>query len=230
MVEVATAAREGREAVIGTGDGWPADASLTQLLAALRESRDQLALWPDEDPQWLSDGLLPMVTRMGPLPILTALHGGCYQLALTALDLGPLGVAAPPALLDRAVDALVDTTGAFAGRAGVRASIAAKMPHRTVAAGAADGAWTTVRMSPDEEHGPAVIADAATLLRATSGRSDVPALYRGGDLRLHDVTGLLQWLPVVEQVPGLPGGAALARAGKYLAGVTSLLSKLPFRR
>lgn len=44
------------------------------------------------------------------------------------------------------------------------------------------------------------------------------------------MSGLLNWVPVVETVPGLPGGAALARAGRYLGTVTTLLSKLPFGR
>ena len=50
------------------------------------------------------------------------------------------------------------------------------------------------------------------LLDASAGRRAVPALLARRELRLHHVTGLLALAPIVEAVPGLPGGAALRSA------------------
>jgi hypothetical protein len=44
------------------------------------------------------------------------------------------------------------------------------------------------------------------------------------------MTGLMRWLPVLEQVPGLPAAAALGKAAKYVSAVSSVLSKLRFGR
>ena len=231
MLADAKAGRVG-EPTPGNAPEIPARPTSAELTAALRRSRDSLARWLESDPDWSAESLLPTPTALGPLPLLTAIHGAAYPMALIALDLAAVVGEAPADLLDTGLDALVDTTGAFAARAGVAASITARVPGRQIGTGASDGSWCTrdVSEADPQAAGPAVIADVATVLTVTAGRADVAGLYRSGSLRLHDISGLLNWVPVVETVPGLPGGAALARAGRYVGTVTTLLSKLPFGR
>jgi hypothetical protein len=47
---------------------------------------------------------------------------------------------------------------------------------------------------------------------------------------LHDVPGLMALAPLVEQVPGIPGGAALNASMRAVSAVGSLLRRLPFGR
>jgi hypothetical protein len=210
----------------------PSNPTSDQLMQALLRSRDSLADWVDSVPGWQEESLLLTPTILGPLPLLTAIHGVAYPLALVALDLQAAGVTAPPDLLDAGLNALVDTTGALAARAQVTASITARVPARQFGAGATGGDWCTrdLGSASPTDAGPAVIGDVPTVLTATAGRADVVGLYRSGALRFHDLPGLLHWVPVVESVPGLPGGRTLGRAGRYLGAVTSLWSKLPLTR
>lgn len=214
----------------------PEHPSGAELTTALQLSRDNLATWLEGpatgDHGWQAEGLLITPTIIGPLPLLTALHGAAYQMALIALDLQTAGaLAAPPELLNIGLDALVDTTGAFAARAGVTAAITARVPERQFGTGAQGADWCTrdISTSPRNSTGPTVVSDVAGVLALTSGRADIARLYRNGSLRLQDIPGLLRWVAVVEEVPSLPGGATLARAGRYLAGISSLVSRLPRR-
>lgn len=207
-------------------------ATTKDTLDALRRSRDQLQQWVDSDPRWQTTGLAPVATAMGPLPLLTALHGATYQqvtVLLPATEDDP-GVVSP--LLGTAVRALVDTAGAFGARAKATASIVAASDTVNVGSGVVAENWRTrvVAEADLETAGPRVQADALTLIRITSGNADVPALYRSGQLRVSDMTGLMRWLPVLEQVPGLPAAAALGKAAKYVSAVSSVLSKLRFGR
>ena len=99
--------------------------------------------------------------------------------------------------------------------------------------GAQGADWCTcdISTSPRNSTGPTVVSDVAGVLALTSGRADIARLYRNGSLRLQDIPGL-RWVAVVEEVPSLPGGATLARAGRYLAGISSLVSvaRRPGRR
>ena len=66
---------------------------------------------------------------------------------------------------------------------------------------------------------PVVQGRAAELLDASAGRRAVPPMLARRELRLHHVTGLLALAPIVEAVPGLPGGSALRVAVRHLRGV-----------
>lgn len=234
LAQMRADAAAGRTALIAqpTPPEVPAQPTSAELVAALQRSRNSLVEWLDDPAaDWQTEGLLTTPTILGPLPLLTIIHGASYQMALVALELRPHGVTPPSHLLDTGLNALVDTTGGFAARAGVAAAITARVPGRQIGTGAQESHWCTRDLTevPAPEAGPAVIADVATVLLATSGRADVAGLYRTGSLRVHDVPGLLHWLPVLETVPGLPGAATLGRAGRYLGTVSSLLSRLPFR-
>ena len=59
--------------------------------------------------------------------------------------------------------------------------------------------------------------DAAGLLDLSAGRINPVAAITKGHLRVHDLPGLLRLAPIVESVPGLPGGPVLSVAARTLA-------------
>jgi hypothetical protein len=64
-----------------------------------------------------------------------------------------------------------------------------------------------------------VASSAAVLLDASAGRRNVPALLARRRLRLRRGPALLALAPLLERVPGLPGGPALRAATGILGGV-----------
>jgi hypothetical protein len=64
----------------------------------------------------------------------------------------------------------------------------------------------------------------------TAGRADVPGAVRRKEIAVHDLNGLMALAPIVEQVPGIPGRAALVGAIRATTAVTSVLRMLPFGR
>jgi hypothetical protein len=212
--------REEREVVAAQESATDA-----QVLDALAAARADLAELVDSGAIGEVRALLT-ATPLGPLPVLTLLHAVAYQLAVAALDLEPCGSAADDGLLVAGVVALVDTTGALAARQGVTGSITAVLPTGSWGFGATGGAWRTVEVEALD--GPGVTASARVLLDVTSGRAlNVPALWQDRSLVTHDLPGLLRLAPVLDQVPGIPGGVALRTAAKAISGVTGLLGRLP---
>lgn len=206
-----------------------ADASDAEVVKGLRVARDDLATFLATAP---ATRTLEQATAslLGALPVLTVLHAAAYQLAVCALDLEPCGVRAPTALLERGVVALVDTTGALAAREGVDGSITAVMPGSVWGFGAHRGAWRTVQLDTTGAvpSGPAVEAMARVILDVTSGRDhNVPRLWREGALVTHDLPGLARLSPILEQVPGIPGGPALRAAARALSGIGKVIGALP---
>jgi hypothetical protein len=203
-----------------------ADASDSEVVAALRSSRDDLA-------EFLASGAaenaMTTASPLGPLPVMTLLHAVAYQLAVSALDLEPCGPQASEDLLEWGVVALVDTTGALAARHGVTGSITALLPGVAWGFGSQDGDWRTARLArEDGAPGPAVEAEARVILDITSGRElNVPGMWRDRTLVTHDLPGLMRLAPVLEQVPGIPGGTALRTASKAIGGMNRLLGRLP---
>ena len=91
--------------------------------------------------------------------------------------------------------------------------------------GAGNGDWVVARLG--EPAGPTVTASTRAILDITSGRTaNVPGLVRSGDLRLHDVPGLLRLAPLVDEVPGIPGAGALRAATTSLGVASSVLGRL----
>jgi hypothetical protein len=89
------------------------------------------------------------------------------------------------------------------------------------------GAWTTLEL-PDVPAGwAAVQGRAADVLDASAGRRAVPPMLARRELRLHQMTSLLALAPIVEAVPGLPGGAALRVAVRNVRGLSRLVRRLP---
>jgi hypothetical protein len=205
-----------------------ADATDREVVDALRRTREDLAAFLS-----LESGVeyaLVTASPLGPLPVLTLLHAAAYQLSVCALDLEPCGATPSEELLEWGVIALVDTTGALAARQGIRGSITALLPGSAWGFGSHDGDWRTTRRdrTPGESTGPAVEAEARVILDVTAGRAlNVPALWRDGALVTHDVAGLMRLAPVLEQVPGIPGGTAMRTASKAISGVSRLIDRLP---
>ena len=211
------------EAVLEARAGAPR----ADLLAALRESRAEVAAFLDSD-EVRRLGTRPVRSVLGPLPLATLVAAAAYELAVHALDLHPAGAPRPtPGLLSAGVAALVDTTGALAARCELTGSGACVTPAGGWAFSSVPGAWTTIDLPAAPGSWPTVIGDADLLLDASAGRRAVPPMLAKRELRMQHVAGLLALAPIVEAVPGLPGGPALQAAVRNVRGISRLLRRLP---
>jgi uncharacterized protein (TIGR03083 family) len=195
------------------------DASDDDVRAALAESRAAVAelLASDEGNQRGDD---PVSSVLGPMPLLTVVHAGCYELALHALDVADaIDGTCPPELLRHGVAALADSTGCLAAREGIDATVginADEAPWSFTAH--ADGRWATEQIE-GKAHGPRVSGSAEDLLEASAGRADPVRLVTLRRLKVKHIGGLLALTPIIDQVPGLPGGRGLKAAAKTLGGL-----------
>ncbi|MGW1994349.1 maleylpyruvate isomerase N-terminal domain-containing protein [Embleya sp. NPDC001921] len=208
------------------------DARLEDLLAALDDGRRRLAAAFDATAADPELALARTGSQVGPVPLLTQFGAIAYELAVHALDLAPCGAGEPaPELLDAGVLALADITGALAARHGVRARTGLAVPGGGwgfAAPGAGGIGWEVFPLPPGQPHLPAVEArTAALLLDASAGRRAAPALLARRDLRPHNLPGLLALAPLLDHVPGLPGGPALRLTAGALTNVARMTSLLP---
>ena len=197
-----------------------------RILEALAEARDRVATALERAAARPALGLAEPDSALGPLPLLTQIHAMGHELALAALRLP--GASVPEPVTDAGVAALVDVVGALARRQGLRVAAGVWGAGTRGWVFRADaGGWTTSALPPDGAPDvPGIEGAAATVLAVPAGRAAVPALIARGELRLHRIGGLMALAPLVEQVPGLPGGALLRRA----VGVVGLLGRLPGMR
>lgn len=211
------------EAVLAARAGAPR----AEVLVALAEARGEVAKYlASDEPAAL--GARRVRSALGPLPLSTLVAAGAYELAVHALDLEPAGARPPSdALLSAGVASLVDTTGALAARNDLRATAACLSPEAGWAFSATPGAWTTLELPAVPAGWPTVQGSAADLLDASAGRRAVPPMLARRDLRLHHVTGLLALTPIVEAVPGLPGGGTLRVAVHNVRVLSRLVRRLP---
>jgi len=200
-----------------------------EVIQALVRSRDATADYLATDTDTARElGRRRIRSVLGPLPLSTLVGAAAFELAVHALDLAPAGGRAPaPALLSAGLASLVDTTGALAARHDLTANAACAAPEGSWAFAALPGAWATVALPEVPQGWAAVEGDAADLLDASAGRRAVPSMLARRELRLHHVSGLLALAPIVEQVPGLPGGPALRVAVRNVRGISRLLRRLP---
>jgi uncharacterized protein (TIGR03083 family) len=201
------------------------NASREEVLAALRRNRDATARYLAEEPAELDAA--PTVSVVGRIPLLSVVLGQAYELAVHGLDLADAGApGVPPQVLQSGLAALADVTGGLAADCGITGGATLTTP----AGGwrfAADGdGWTVRRVAAGESAGAAVEAPADVLLEAASGRiNPVPAVARRR-LKVHDVGGLLALAPIVQAVPGIPGGPILQLAAKTVGGTGGLVGRL----
>ena len=206
------------------------DESDDAIRAAVRRQREELDAFV-ASPAYDECASLPVASMLGTLPLLTFLHAATYPIATSALDLEQCGAVAPDELLDSGLLGLVDTIGCLAGRQGLSASLVARSTTTVVGTGAHGGAWRTSVLDPAvADAGPSLSGTTRLLLDVTAGRADVPGSLARRELTFADVPGLLALAPIVEQVPGIPGRAALVAAIRAASAIASLGKLLPFGR
>ena len=201
------------------------DASRDEVLAALRRNREATARYLAEQPVELDTA--PTVSVVGRIPLLSVVLGQAYELAVHGLDLVSCGAAPPPpAVLQSALAALADVTGALAASMDITGGVTLATPDGGWAFAADPHGWTVRRVEAGRHAGPIVEAPAQLLLEAASGRiNPVPAVARRR-LKVHDIGGLLKLAPIVQAVPGIPGGPILQLAAKTVGGAGGMVGRL----
>jgi hypothetical protein len=206
-------------------------ASDEDVVTALLAARDRVARFFAVEAQ--ETGRLLSRSTVGPLPVLSLIHAGTYELAVHALDLAPCGAPPPaPVLLDRGLAALIDVTGALSARAGVDLTLTGMAPGGGWRFTSGDDGWTTERVAAGPFDGVGVRGSAADLLDASAGRAALPQLLLARRLHVQQLPQWMRLAPLLEDVPGLPGGAALRTAVGGLSGVAGGVGKVlgRFRR
>jgi uncharacterized protein (TIGR03083 family) len=207
------------------------DASDADVLDALQQARDRIARFFAEEAG--QTGRLLSRSTVGPLPVLSLVHAGTYELAVHALDLAPCGARPPsPQLLDRGLASLLDVTGALSSRAGVDIALTAMTPGGGWRFTSGDGDWTTERVAAGPFDGVGVRGTTVDLLDASAGRTGLPQLLLSRRMHVQQLPQWMRLAPLLDDVPGLPGGAAL-KAGvgglsSALGGIGKVLGR--FRR
>jgi hypothetical protein len=191
--------------------------------AALQRSREETVAWfaASEEPQAL--GRHRVNSSVGVLPLLSVLHAGCYELAVHALDLG--GDVASD-LLQEGLAALMDVTGALAAASGVDLTVTAQTPDGGWAFTSDADGWSVSEVAPGPVRGVGVTGTATDLLDASAGRAQVPSLLLQRRLKVHDLPSFMRLAPLLNDVPGLPGGAALRVGVNGVAAVTGGVGRL----
>jgi uncharacterized protein (TIGR03083 family) len=202
------------------------DAPHDEVIESLRRARDDAAtFFASEHPLAVASAASPL----GPLPVSTVLHAACYELAVHGLDLAPCGADAPAAgLLDRGLAALMDVTGALAARHDVDITVTAQTPDGGWRFESDSSGWRTERVADGAFRGVGVRGTAADLLDTSAGRVNLAGLLVQRRLHVQQLPSFMRLAPLLHEVPGLPGGAALRTAVAGLGGVTKVISR--FRR
>jgi uncharacterized protein (TIGR03083 family) len=204
------------------------DATRDEVIAALRRNRDATARYLEEEPLELDTA--PTVSVVGRLPLLSVVLGQAYELAVHGLDLVSCGAEPPPPdVLQSGIAALVDVTGALAASCDITGGVTLATPDGGWAFAADGEGWTVRRVPAGPGSGPAVEASAQLLLEAASGRINPVPAAATRRLKVHDVAGLLLLAPIVQKVPGIPGGPILQLAARTMGGAGGMLGRL-FRR
>src|SRR3954468_15764211 len=201
------------------------DASRDEVLAALRRNREATARYLAEEPVELDTA--PTVSVVGRIPLLSVVLGQAYELAVHGLDLVSCGAAPPPAaVLQSGLAALADVTGGLTASMDITGGVTLATPDGGWAFDADPDGWTVRRVTAGRHVGPTVEAPAQLLLEAASGRiNPVPAVARRR-LKVHDVGGLLKLAPIVQAVPGIPGGPILQLAARTVGGAGGVVGRL----
>jgi len=196
-----------------------------EVLAALRRNREATAHYLTEEPVELDTALT--VSVVGRIPLLSVVLGQAYELAVHSLDLVSCGAAPPPPeVLQSGLAALTDVTGALAASMDITGRVTLATPDGGWAFASDGDGWVVRQVPAGKTDGPAVEAPADLLLDAASGRiNPVPAVARRR-LKVHDVGGLLTLAPIVQAVPGIPGGPILQLAARTVGGAGGMIGRL----
>jgi hypothetical protein len=186
-----------------------ADDDRETIWGALLRARSDIAEWASS-PHLEEEALLPVGGPLGVVPLGTLVAASAYQCAVAARDLVPAGVQPPSDLLAHGLAALVDTVGAVAAQQPADLSLTAETPQVRIGTGVRGEDWRTTVVTV--AIGPTLVCDAGLLLDIASGRASAPAAYARGDLRAHDLPGLLVVAQALASAPGLPGTEGLRTA------------------
>ena len=221
----ATGAQPDPDAVNARVTAAHAGASREEVLAALHRNREATARYLSEAPVELDTA--PTVSVVGRLPLLSVVLGQAYELAVHGLDLVSCGAEPPPAeVLQSGLAALVDVTGALATSCAITGRVTLATPDGGWSFDADPDGWQVRAVPAGRHEGPAVAGSAELLLEAASGRiNPVPAAARR-QITVHDVAGLLKLAPIVQKVPGIPGGPILQLAARTMGSAGGLLGRL----
>lgn len=171
-------------------------------------------------------GAVQVDSLVGPLPVLSLVNAGSFELAVHALDLLPAGAPEPPPrLLLAGLGAVLDVTGALAYRRGLHVEVSAQTPDGGWAFRSAGDGWDTLPVPAGPVTGTAVLGPAGILLDISAGRAQVPPLLARQVITVQSMSSFLQLAPLVDAVPGLPGRGALRVAAAGLSGVGRLLDR-----
>jgi uncharacterized protein (TIGR03083 family) len=201
------------------------DAPREEVLAALRRNREATERYLTEEPEGLDTA--PTVSVVGRLPLLSVVLGQAYELAVHGLDLTDLGApTVPDDVLQSGLAALADVTGALAASCGITGGATLATPDGGWRFAADPRGWTVTRVAAGSASGAVVEAPADVLLEAASGRiNPVPAVARRR-LKVREIGGLLKLAPIVQAVPGIPGGPILQLAARTVGGAGGLLGRI----
>ena len=201
-----------------------AEATDDEVVEALVRARDHMEAFFEGPDVALARA--PARSTVGPLPVLCLVHAVTYELAVHALDLVPCGAPPPaPLLLDRGLGALLDITGALSARYGVALTLTASTPAGGWRYTSGADGWTTERTPGGPFEGTGVRGTAADLLDTSAGRTNLAQLLLTRRLVVQDLASFMRLAPLVDAVPGLPGGPSLQRAVAGLGRVTRLLRR-----
>jgi uncharacterized protein (TIGR03083 family) len=200
------------------------DAPVDEVLRSLVEARRSLAAF-FASPEARELGRAQARSTVGPLPVSCLLNAGTFELAVHALDLAPCGAPPPPpVLLDRGLSALLDITGALANRAGVDLELGAQTPHGGWSFVSGPQGWQTRPLAAGTLSGVGVDGSAVDLLEAAAGRASLAQLLLTRRLVVHQLPQWMRLAPLLDDVPGLPGGAALKGAVGSVSGLAGGLA------
>ncbi|MGB2969356.1 MAG: hypothetical protein WBB77_05410 [Candidatus Nanopelagicales bacterium] len=202
--------------------GSNVDRSKEELIAAVALSRDSLVDWlagtlPDV-PAFDDFALIDVGSPLGPLPIITYMHAGAFQLAVNARDLEVAGATTSQSLSKAGLRALVDTTGALAARMHITATFAVVTPASSVFTVSGEGGWVAGDIGPTEGRELAGIeGDIGVVLDIASGRKNPVRRLHQKEITVRDVPAMLRLAPIAHANPGLPGGPVLRKAASFLS-------------
>lgn len=202
------------------------ESSVAEVRAALQRSRDEVATWFEGDePTEL--GRHPVQSSVGRLPLLSVLHAGSYELAVHAVDLGPCGAPAADApLLQEGLSALMDVTGALCVQSGIDITVTAQTPAGGWSFTSEGDGWEVTQVAAGRFEGVGVTGTAKDLLDASAGRAQVPSLLVQRKLKVQELTSFMRLAPLLDDVPGLPGGPVLKAGISGVSSVTGGVSRL----
>lgn len=196
--------------------------SRAELFAGLERARDGVLEWVNgtaaDLPPFDEVAMKDVASPLGVLPVITYLNAASFQLAVYARDLRSAGAVVPTSLELAGLRALLDTTGCLSTRLGIDGRVAAVSPDGGAASWVTGEAWLTSGV--DVETGramPGIEGELGLLLDIAAGRDNPARALRKKKLRIRELPQLMRFAPIVQDVPGLPGGPVLRKAAGFLS-------------